>query len=72
MSKISEFKNGCIQEFPLQIGVFPFGIAFALLDRSYYLIDLLNGGNQEPYTNYCGFNEYTNQYNCFSKIEQYI
>ena len=31
MSKFSEFKNGCLQETPLQIGVFPFGIAFGIL-----------------------------------------
>jgi len=43
---------------------FPFGIAFALFDRSYYLVDLLNGGTQEPYTNYCGYDTYNNQYNC--------
>lgn len=31
MSKASEFKNGCLQEIPLQLGVFPFGIAYGVL-----------------------------------------
>ncbi|MQF97108.1 MAG: branched-chain amino acid ABC transporter permease, partial [SAR202 cluster bacterium] len=31
MSKVSEFKNGCLQELPLQLGVFPFGIAYGIL-----------------------------------------
>lgn len=43
---------------------FPFGILLALYDRSYYLVDLLNGGTQEPYTSYCGIDVYTNHYNC--------
>ena len=31
MTKFSEFKNGCLQEIPLQLGVFPFGIAYGIL-----------------------------------------
>ena len=31
MTKFSEFKNGCFQEIPLQLGVFPFGIAYGIL-----------------------------------------
>tara|TARA_Y100000814_G_scaffold261683_1_gene213002 strand:+ start:619 stop:1311 length:693 start_codon:yes stop_codon:yes gene_type:complete len=31
MTKFSEFKNGCLSEMPLQIGVFPFGLAFGIL-----------------------------------------
>jgi hypothetical protein len=43
---------------------FPFGIAFAIYDKQHYLVDLLNGGTQEPYTKYCGIDVYTNKYNC--------
>ena len=31
MTKFSEFKDGCFGEIPLQIGVFPFGLAFGIL-----------------------------------------
>ena len=31
MTKFFEFKNGCMQELPLMLGVFPFGIAFGIL-----------------------------------------
>ncbi len=31
MTRFSEFKNGCLSEFPLQLGVFPFGLAFGIL-----------------------------------------
>ena len=44
---------------------FPIGILCALYDRpSYYIIDFLNGGTQEPYTTFCGLDAYTNKYNC--------
>ena len=44
---------------------FPIGILCALYDRpSYYIIDLLNGGTQEPYTAFCGLDSYTGKYNC--------
>lgn len=48
---------------------FPFGIIFALWDRpSYYLVDFLNGGTEEPYTKLCGIDLYTNTYNCTNTI----
>ena len=31
MTKFSEFKNGCLQEIPLQLGGFPFVIAYGIL-----------------------------------------
>ena len=31
MSRFVEFKNGCFAEMPLQLGVFPFGLAFGIL-----------------------------------------
>ena len=31
MSRFLEFKNGCFAEMPLQLGVFPFGLAFGIL-----------------------------------------
>lgn len=40
MSKFSEFKNGCIELIPLQIGVFPFGIAFGILGNESGLTNL--------------------------------
>ena len=44
---------------------FPIGILCALYDRpSYYIIDFLNGGTEEPYTAFCGLDSYTGKYNC--------
>ena len=42
----------------------PIGILTSMFDNSFYVVDFLNGGTREPSANICGYDSYSDTYNC--------